>query len=57
MLSHIVLDLLNHVGVAVLCPFSDKRFCLDLCDSNGLVNKILFCASVFGAAYMVTFVV
>lgn len=57
MLSHIVLDLLNHVGVAVLCPFSDKRFCLDLCDSNGLVNKILFYASVFGAAYMVTFVV
>lgn len=52
MLSHIVLDLLNHVGVSVLCPFSEKRFCLDLCDSDGIVNRILFYASIFGTACM-----
>jgi len=57
MLSHIILDLLNHIGVVVFCPLSEKRFCFDLCDSDGLVNKIMFYVSVFIAAYMVTFVV
>ena len=46
MLSHILLDLLNHIGVAVLCPISDKRFCLDLCDSDGIVNRVLFYLSI-----------
>ena len=52
MLSHIFLDLFNHVGVGLLCPFVDKRFCLNLCDSDGLVNSILFYASVFAIAYI-----
>lgn len=46
MLSHIILDLFNHIGIAVLCPFSEKRVCFDLCDANGTVNKILFCVSI-----------
>ncbi|MBR2704707.1 MAG: metal-dependent hydrolase [Clostridia bacterium] len=46
MLSHILLDLLNHIGVGLFCPFTEKRFCLDLCASNGVVNKVLFYVSV-----------
>lgn len=57
MLSHILLDLLNHIGVAIFCPLSEKRVCLDLCDSDGIVNRILFYVSVFVAAYMITFVI
>lgn len=51
MVSHIVLDLLNHIGVGLFCPFVEKRYCIDICDSNGLVNSILFYISVVVAAY------
>ena len=57
MLLHIVLDLFNHIGVAVFCPFSEKRVCWDLCDSNGTVNKVLFYVSVIAAIIMLTFVI
>ena len=57
MLAHIVLDLFNHIGVVLFCPLSEKRVCFDLCDSDGMVNNILFYISVFGAAYMATFVI
>lgn len=40
-LSHIVLDLFNKKGVALLYPCK-FRLCLNLCESNGMVNKILF---------------
>ena len=40
-LSHIVLDLFNKKGIALFYP-SKFRFCFDLCDSNGKVNKLLF---------------
>ena len=40
-LSHIVLDLFNKKGIALFYP-SKYRFCLDLCESNGKVNKFLF---------------
>ncbi|MBR2744587.1 MAG: metal-dependent hydrolase [Clostridia bacterium] len=57
MVAHIALDLFNHIGVVLFCPISEKRICFDLCDSDGIVNSILFYVSVFIAAYMVTFVV
>jgi inner membrane protein len=41
-LSHIILDLFNKKGVALFYP-SKFRFCFELCDSNGKVNKFLFC--------------
>ena len=40
-LSHIVLDLFNMKGVALFYP-SKYRLCLNLCESNGKVNKFLF---------------
>ena len=40
-LSHIFLDLFNKKGVALLYPCK-FRLCLNLCESNGMVNKILF---------------
>lgn len=40
-LSHIVLDLFNKKGIALFYP-SRFRFSLDLCESNGKVNKFLF---------------
>lgn len=40
-LSHIVLDLFNKKGIALFYP-SKYRFCLELCESNGKVNKFLF---------------
>ena len=40
-LSHIALDLFNKKGIALFYP-SKFRFCFDLCDSNGKVNKLLF---------------
>ena len=39
--SHIVLDLFNKKGIALLYPCK-FRFCFNLCDSNGKVNKFLF---------------
>ena len=51
MISHIVLDLLNHIGVGIFCPLTEKRFCIDICDSNGVVNSLLFYISVVVAAY------
>lgn len=52
-LSHIILDLFNRKGVALFYP-SKFRFCFDLCDSNGKVNKFLFCLfSFFIIAYLV----
>ena len=49
MLSHILLDLLNHIGVTIFFPFK-KRLCLDLCDSNGLINNLLF---LFGTFFII----
>ena len=40
-LSHIVLDLFNKKGIALFYP-SKYRFCFNLCESNGKVNKFLF---------------
>lgn len=40
-LSHIMLDLFNKKGIALFYP-SKFRFSLDLCESNGKVNKFLF---------------
>lgn len=40
-LSHIVLDLFNMKGVTLFYP-SKYRLCLNLCESNGKVNKFLF---------------
>ncbi|MBR3162276.1 MAG: metal-dependent hydrolase [Bacilli bacterium] len=42
--SHIVLDLLNHRGIKLFYPIK-KRLCLDLCDSDGLINNIIFYVS------------
>ena len=41
MISHIVLDLLNHKGIQLLYPLKKPKLCLDLCDSDGFVNDIL----------------
>ena len=38
--SHLVLDVFNRKGEQLLFPYP-RRFCLNLCDSNGLVNRIL----------------
>ena len=46
MISHIVLDYSNHIGITLFFPFK-KRLCLDLLDSDGLVNIILFYLSIF----------
>lgn len=40
-ISHIILDLLNKKGVALFYP-SKYRFCFNLCESNGKINKLLF---------------
>lgn len=40
-LSHIILDILNKKGVSLLYPFKFK-FSLKLCESKGIVNKVLF---------------
>ena len=40
-LSHIFLDLFNKKGIALFYP-SKYRFCFNLCESNGKVNKFLF---------------
>ncbi len=39
--SHLVIDILNRKGEQLLFPIQ-KRFCLDVCDSNGVINKLLF---------------
>ena len=44
MLSHIFLDLFNHKGITIFYPLK-KRFCLDLCDSVGLTDNIIFSLS------------
>ena len=41
-LSHIILDLFNKKGLALFYP-SKFRLCFELCESNGKVNKFLFC--------------
>lgn len=43
--SHILLDLLNHKGIKIFFPLK-KRFCMDLCDSDGAVNSIIFYISI-----------
>lgn len=45
-LSHLVLDLPNHKDMRLFWPLK-KGFCLHLCTSDGVVNKIL------GAAFLV----
>ncbi len=47
MLSHILLDLLNRKKVALLYP-SKRAFALDLCDSDGIVNDIVFSFGMVG---------
>ena len=39
--SHILLDLLNRKGIKIFYPFK-KRYCLDLCDSDGIINNTMF---------------
>ena len=41
MASHILLDLLNRRGIPLLYPLRHPSVCLDLCDSDGLVNRLL----------------
>ncbi len=43
-LSHLFLDLFNHKGLKLFFPLK-KRLCFDLCDSNGIVNNIIFVVS------------
>ncbi|MEE3343247.1 MAG: metal-dependent hydrolase [Bacilli bacterium] len=40
-LSHIILDLFNHKGLKLFYPIK-KRLCFNLCDSDGIINNILF---------------
>lgn len=51
-LLHIILDFTNHIGVTVFFPIK-KRLCLDLLDSDGLVNNILFYLSIFGICFFI----
>lgn len=46
-LSHIALDLMNHRDLRLFWPWK-KGFCLHLCTSDGIANKIL------GAVFLVT---
>lgn len=41
MTSHILLDLLNRRRIALLYPLRKPAFCLRLCDSDGVVNRVL----------------
>lgn len=50
MLSHIVLDLLNHKKIQLFYPFK-KRVGLNLCDADGIVNNITF------AIFSITFII
>ena len=43
-LSHIILDLFNHKGLKLFYPMK-KRLCFDLCDSDGIVNNVIFGAN------------
>lgn len=52
MLSHIFLDFLNHIGITIFYPIK-KRFCLDLLDSDGLTNNILFYLSIFIICFII----
>lgn len=47
--SHIVIDMLNHKKVRILFPLR-WGIGLDLCQADGLVNKLLFTAGSFTAA-------
>ena len=40
-LSHILIDLFNKKGLTLFYPVK-SRFCLNLCDANGMINKLLF---------------
>ena len=53
--THIVLDLLNHIGIALFFP-SKFRFCFDLFDSDGLTNNILFYSSIFIICFITIFI-
>lgn len=52
MLIHLVLDFTNHIGITIFYPIK-KRFCLDLLDSDGLINKILFYLSIFAICFYI----
>lgn len=41
MASHIIIDLLNTKGEQLFWPLG-KRFCFNICSSNGTVNSVLF---------------
>ena len=41
MVSHILLDLLNRRRVQLFYPLKKPRICLNLCDSDGIVNTVL----------------
>lgn len=49
--SHIFLDLLNHKGLKLFYPIK-KRLCLDLCDSDGLTNNIIFYISIISLSIL-----
>lgn len=39
--SHIIIDLLNKRGLTLFYPIK-SRFCFNLCESNGTINRLLF---------------
>lgn len=45
-ISHIILDLFNKKGIALLYPCK-FRICFNLCEANGKINKLLFMLSSF----------
>ncbi len=50
--SHLLIDLLNRRRVRLFYPLG-KGFCLNLCSSRGLVNRILFLAGIAGSVLLV----
>ncbi len=53
-ISHLSLDLLNKKGEKLLYPLG-KGFCLRMCSSKGLVNKILFGIGMFVSVSLIIF--
>lgn len=46
--THIILDIMNKKGLQLLFPLK-KRYCLELCSSDGLANSILMYISIIAA--------
>lgn len=51
MVSHILLDLLNHKKVQIFYP-SKKKYYLNLCSSNGIVNNVIAIASIISFIFI-----